>query len=90
MNRGDIVLVRTSGDRPNVRRIWEPEGEKPAVCFEDYWVRWERNGVDPVCTRVPRPQVYAFDAALVRELEQAHEAGNADHLAALWTRAAPV
>ncbi len=95
MPRGDIVLIRSKLGDPGVRRIWDDSKDRPFVCHEEYWVRWERHALEPVCWQVGRDQVYQYDAALAAELEDACEAsrrgesGAADRLEALWKRAQP-
>ena len=95
MQKGDIVLIRTSRGEPGIRRVWDTNHERPFVCLEEYWLRWERNQVDPICWQVPREQMYQFDATLAVALERAFAAktiGDAEaeaRLGELWSRARP-
>ncbi len=95
MEKGDIVLVRDSKGAPGVRRVWDPIPERPAVCLEEYWVRWLTNQIEPVCPRVSRAQVFHFDAKLSQSLDEAYGAarkgdGPAEaRLDSLWRQARP-
>ena len=95
MQKGDFVLIRTSRGEPGVRRVWDASPERPFVCLEEYWLRWERNQVDPICWQVPRDQMYQFDAALATALELAFATkvtGGTQaeaHLKKLWAQAKP-
>ena len=93
MQKGDIVLIRTSRGEPGVRRVWDASPERPFVCLEEYWLRWERNQLEPICWQVTRDQVFQADAALATALEQAFAAkvaGDtqaATRLEKLWAQA---
>ena len=93
MNKGDIVLIKASGDEPGVRRIWDPDSRRPLVCLEDYWVRWERHEVAPMCWPVSPDRLYGFDETLSHDLEEAFQASRKGHadastrLAGLWNQA---
>lgn len=95
MAKGDIVLIRASAGQPGVRRLWNDQGERPFVCHEEYWGRWERQGIEPVCWPVAREQILQFDAQLAGQLEAAFrearggDAGAAARLDSLWKEARP-
>ncbi|MEE9285167.1 MAG: hypothetical protein V3V35_05485 [Dehalococcoidia bacterium] len=95
MGQGDIVLVRSSRGQPGVRRIWDDGPERPFVCHEEYWARWERQGLAPVCSQVGRDQIFDYDAALAAQLEEAFWASRNSDLAAtkrlnqMWEQARP-
>ena len=95
MIKGDIVIIRASAGQPGIRRIWDPEPRKPFVCLEEYWARWERHEIPPVCWPVSPAQIYRFDGGLAQELDAAFRAsrdGEADaagRLKELWKRAKP-
>lgn len=93
MAKGDLVLIRSAQGQPGLRRIWKDDVERPFVCHEDYWKRWEALQVEPVCWQVGKEQLYRADEALAAELETVFAAGrNGDaqatmRLNALWTKA---
>lgn len=93
MAKGDLVLIRSVQGQPGLRRIWNDTGERPFVCPEEYWRRWETLQVEPVCWQVGREQLYRADEALAAELEAAFAASrNGDaqatmRLNTLWTKA---
>ena len=95
MKKGDIVLVRASRNEPGVRRIWDPAPERPYVCLEDYWNRWQLNGIDPVCPQMDRSQLFQYEAHLAQALEEASrdavrgDKAAAAKLEALWKQAKP-
>ena len=94
MLKGDVVLIKASRNQPGVRRIWDPTPERPFVCLEDYWLRWERYQLDPICWQIPRSQIFQFDAALAASLEAAFSTIRNDPQAAaklekLWASAKP-
>lgn len=94
MKKGDIVLIRSSRKQPGVRRVWDPAPRRPFVCLEEYWTRWQRNGVEPVCWQVDRDSVFEYDARLAEELEAAFASGSAEpgpasRIDALWRKARP-
>ena len=77
-----------------MRRIWDPQPDRPLVCHEEYWERWQRHQVAPVCWPVSREQLYGFDEGLAQQLAEAYEgAASSDARAAalleqLWSGAA--
>lgn len=93
MKKGDRVLIKTSGDEPGARRVWEPDEGRPYVCLEDYWTRWKRHGINPVCPSISSAQVFVFDEALYNDLMQAFRGsrqGDEDaqqRLVGLWEQA---
>ena len=95
MNKGDIVIIKASAGQPGVRRIWDPEPSEPFVCHEEYWARWERHEVAPVCWPMSRDRLFHFDADLEEKLEaafQAFRSGQGDGVArleGLWMQAKP-
>ena len=95
MKKGDIVLIKASRGEPGVRRIWDGAPERPFVCLEEYWTRWERNQVDPICVQIGRDQVFQYDAAIATALEQAYAAKSAGDAQAgtrldkLWAQVKP-
>ena len=95
MTKGDVVLIRASRGEPGVRRVWDSAPERPFVCLEEYWARWERNQIEPVCGQISRDQIFQFDARLFAALEEAYaarkfgDAESAARLEKLWTQAKP-
>jgi hypothetical protein len=95
MQKGDIVLIKASRGQPGVRRIWQDGAERPFVCLETYWERWQRNQIDPVCWQIERSQVFQFEKALAVSLEEAFAAkvrGDPQagpRLEAVWAKAKP-
>lgn len=91
MQKGDVVLIKASRGEPGVRRVWDPAPDRPWVCLEEYWERWQNNQVEPVCWQVARGQVFQYDTALAGELEAAFaaRAKDAGRLEQLWARAKP-
>ena len=95
MAKGDTVIIRASKGQPGVRRVWDPEPERSFVCHEEYWARWERHQIPPVCWPVSRDQLHQFDEELAQELDTAFramrggDAKAAASLEALWKRAKP-
>ena len=96
MNKGDIVLISDSQGRPGIRRVWEPTPERPFVCHEEYWARWERHDLEPVCWQVPRDRVFQADEQLAVSIDEAFDAFRAGNGAAgarlqeLWAQAKPI
>ena len=96
MEKGDIVLIKARQGAPGVRRIWDPQPERPFVCHEVYWERWERYQLAPVCWQVSKGQLYQPDIDLARRLDEAYaaqrdgapEAGS--RLEELWEQARPL
>jgi hypothetical protein len=95
MPRGDLVLIRSQEGAPGLRRIWDDSKDRLFACHEEYWGRWERQKLEPVCAPVDRSQVYHNDAALAAQIEAAWDAmkrGDAAAKArvdALWKQARP-
>lgn len=95
MRKGDTVLIKASRGEPGVRRVWDPTQERPFVCLEEYWKRWESNQIEPICWQVARGQIFQFDPTLVGSLEEAFEADGKGDAAAvgrlekLWGQAKP-
>ncbi len=95
MTKGDIVLIRTSRGDPGIRRIWDETVTPPFVCHEEYWQRWERQDIKPICWQVDTHHLFQPDVKLQHELEDAATAARAgDEVAAarlseLWSQAKP-
>lgn len=95
MAKGDIVLIRSKKGEPGVRRIWEERDGGPFVCHEQYWGRYERTGIAPVCWQIGADQVRVYDQELARELETAFAQARAGdtaaeaRLAELWKKTRP-
>ena len=95
MAKGDLVLIRTSRGHPGIRRIWDDTVAPPFVCHEEYWQRWERQEITPICWQVDTAHLFQPDPELLDELESAVAAARAgDEVAAarlseLWRRAKP-
>lgn len=95
MAKGDVVLIRASRGQPGVRRVWDGAPARPFVCLEEYWARWERNQIEPVCGQLSRDQLFQFDPTLLAALEQAYnarvfgDAESATRLGRLWAQAKP-
>ena len=95
MAKGDVVLIRASRTQPGVRRVWDSAPDRPFVCLEEYWMRWERNQIEPVCGQLSRDQLFLFDPILFTALEEAYAArvvgdpASAARLETLWAQAKP-
>lgn len=95
MQKGDIVLIKSALGEPGVRRVWDPAPERPYVCLEDYWTRWQTNQVEPICWQVSKSQIFQVDEKLAIQLEAAFAAqrrGDAQAGALvekLWSQAKP-
>ena len=95
MPKGDIVLIRTSQGHPGIRRIWDDTVAPPFVCHEEYWARWERQEIRPICWQVDAAHLFQPDMELLGELERAAAAARggdevaAARLSELWSRAKP-
>jgi hypothetical protein len=70
MPQGDVLLVKTSGGRPAVRRVWEARPGEVLVVHEAYYRRWQRHPhIAPQAYAFPRDQVFRHDTALLERLE---------------------
>ena len=93
MEKGDVVLIKASGNEPGVRRVWAPDTERPFVCLEDYWLRWRRHSVEPVCWPISSTMIFLFDEGLYSDLAEAFRSlrqgveGAQQRLEGLWEQA---
>jgi len=69
MPQGDLVLVRTSGGRPAVRRVWEVRPQDVLVVHDNYYRRWEgRPHILPQTFSIAKDQAFQPDADLAERL----------------------
>ena len=54
MPQGDLVLLRTSGGRPAMRRVWEVRPQEVLVVHDDYYRRNKEQGY---CRSVIAPKL---------------------------------
>jgi hypothetical protein len=97
MPQGDLVLLRTSGDRPATRRIWEVRPREVLVVHDDYYRRWERHRhLLPQTFSIVRDRLFQPDTDLAQRLGALFARtrhGDADAQAGLhrlWDQAVPL
>ena len=96
MPQGDLILVKTSGARPAVRRVWEAKPTEVLIVHDEYFRRWQQHKhIIPQTYNVPRDRVFQHEAALAERLEELFqrirggEADAAADLDGLWAQAQP-
>ncbi|MBL7119123.1 MAG: hypothetical protein ISS53_00390 [Dehalococcoidia bacterium] len=101
MRKGTKVTVRTFGDCPSARCIWEEDGGKALVCLEEDFEAWEAGGRAPLAVSLPKAYIYrhehtVFDdlASAYRRMREAKEESSVmasqRHLHRLWSEAKPL
>ena len=96
MPQGSYVLVRTTGGRPAVRRVWEVRLSEVLVVHEAYYRRWQEHPhISPQAFSIPSDSVFQHDPNLFDQLDavfdrarQSDEAAGTQ-LQELWSQAAP-
>lgn len=83
--KGDIVIVRTYGGVPLIRRVWE-EDESGVYITDDVQLKRLLAGgyaIQPI--GFPREDVFRFDPELAAKMDQFSKRGDWD-----WNRLTPV
>ena len=96
MPQGDLILVKTSGARPAVRRVWEAKPAELLIVHDEYYLRWQQHQhIIPQTYSVPRDRVFQHDATLAERLTETFQqirrgdAGAGTTLDSLWAQAQP-
>lgn len=77
--KGDKVIVRTYGDNPLIRRVWDVEGDTVYICSDRNFERLMVNDSSGSYIGFPREDVFVFDQAWIES----------ETIPALWERLIP-
>lgn len=71
--RGDLVIVRTYGDIPKVRRVWDVSTKAVFACTEERYERLIQDNEDVPATAFPIADVFCYDAATFDKLSKTYQ-----------------
>jgi hypothetical protein len=70
--RGEMVIVRSFGGRPLVRRVWAADARAVYICGEREFRQLAAGQEAPPPVGFPREDVFAFEPALAAAAERAY------------------
>ena len=70
--RGKLVILRSFGGRPLVRRVWAADAVGVYICGEHEFQRLTAGEEAPPPVGFPREDVFEFEPALAATIEDAY------------------
>ena len=101
MKRVTKVTIRTFGDCPMARCIWEEDGNSALVCLEEEFQEWRTGGRQPLTVSLPKTHIYKYEhalfdnlASLYRRVRETDKVSSVtvlrSQLEGLWLKATPL
>jgi hypothetical protein len=90
MATGDIVLVKSLGAEPLVRRIYSESMEETSlICTEEEYACWESDNIEPLAVACPKRKIFRYDKNLFQKMREILYNQGQSQLEALWKLAIP-
>ena len=71
--KGELVIIRTLGDRPKINKVWQVEDDIVFACNESRFDELESGSADFPPIGFPIEDVYFYDEVLYNEVKQNNE-----------------